>query len=67
MDYALETGMPAAAITDHGVMYGVVDFYQQAKKKGVKPILGCEAYITADHKSRGEGRPSTYKPYGAPG
>lgn len=54
MDYALETGMPAAAITDHGVMYGIIDFYQQAKKKGVKPILGCECYITADRHSRGE-------------
>ena len=35
----------AVAITDHGVMYGVVDFYKEAKKQGVKPIIGCEMYI----------------------
>ncbi len=38
--------VPAVAITDHGVMYGVVPFYQAAKDKGVKPIIGCEVYIT---------------------
>ena len=36
---------PALAITDHGVMYGAIDFYQAAREKGIKPILGCEAYI----------------------
>ncbi len=36
--------MPAVAITDHGVMYGIVEFYQAAKSEGVKPILGCEVY-----------------------
>ena len=40
-----ELGMEAAAITDHGVMYGVVDFYEAAKKEGIKPILGCEVYV----------------------
>lgn len=40
------SGMDAVAITDHGVMYGVVDFYKAAKAHGVKPIIGCEAYIT---------------------
>lgn len=39
-----ELGMEAVAITDHGVMYGVVDFYKEAKKQGIKPILGCEVY-----------------------
>ena len=38
-------GQTAAAITDHGVMYGVIDFYQQAKKAGIKPIIGCEVYV----------------------
>ena len=38
-------GMEAAAITDHGVMYGVVDFYEAAKAEGIKPILGCEVYV----------------------
>ena len=40
-----ELGMDAAAITDHGVMYGVIDFYEEAKKNGIKPILGCEVYV----------------------
>ena len=38
-------GMTAAAITDHGVMYGVIDFYKEAKKQGINPILGCEIYV----------------------
>ena len=41
-----ELGMDAAAITDHGAMYGVIEFYQKAKKAGIKPIIGCEVYIT---------------------
>ncbi len=40
-----ELGMPAVAITDHGVMYGCLKFYQQAMETGVKPILGCELYV----------------------
>lgn len=40
-----EMGMEAVAITDHGSMYGVVEFYKQAKKQGVKPIIGCEVYV----------------------
>ena len=40
-----ELGMPAVAITDHGVMYGCLKFYQQALKMGVKPVLGCEMYV----------------------
>ena len=40
-------GQRACAITDHGVMYGVVDFYNEAKKQGIKPILGCEVYTAA--------------------
>ena len=42
---AQQLGMPALAITDHGVMYGVIDFYQAAKKQGIKPIIGCEVYV----------------------
>ena len=38
-------GQNAVAITDHGVMYGVIDFYKEAKKQGIKPIIGCEVYI----------------------
>jgi DNA polymerase III subunit alpha len=40
-----ELGYPAAALTDHGVTYGLVEFYKAAKKEGIKPILGCEMYI----------------------
>ena len=40
-----ELGMNSAAITDHGVMYGVIDFYKEAKKAGINPILGCEVYV----------------------
>lgn len=40
-----ELGMNSAAITDHGVMYGVIDFYHAAKEAGIKPILGCEVYV----------------------
>ena len=39
---AAELGMDSLAITDHGVMYGVIDFYRAAKDAGIKPILGCE-------------------------
>ncbi len=44
---AKECGMNACAITDHGVMYGAVDFYKACKKAGIKPIIGCEAYVAA--------------------
>ena len=46
MDRAAEDGMPAVAMTDHGVLYGTIDFYKAAKAKGLKPIIGCEAYVT---------------------
>ena len=42
---AKELGMDSIAITDHGAMYGVVEFYQKAKKSGIKPIIGCEIYM----------------------
>lgn len=42
---AAELGMPALALTDHGVMYGVADFYERCKAHGIKPILGVEAYV----------------------
>ncbi len=43
---AKELGMDSMAITDHGVMYGVIDFYKAAKEVGIKPILGCEVYVS---------------------
>ena len=42
---AKELDMPAVAITDHGVMYGVIDFYEQATAQNIKPIIGCEVYV----------------------
>ncbi|MGA6924387.1 MAG: PHP domain-containing protein, partial [Desulfosarcina sp.] len=42
---AKEYGMPAVAITDHGTMFGALDFYQQANAAGIKPIVGCECYV----------------------
>lgn len=44
---AKELGMKAMAITDHGVMYGVIDFYKACKKEGIKPIIGCEVYVAS--------------------
>ena len=54
---ALEAGQNAVAITDHGVMYGVVDFYRACKDAGVKPIVGCEVYVARGsrfEKTRGD-------------
>ena len=45
VERAKELGQEAVAITDHGVMYGVIDFYKAAKEAGVKPIIGCEVYV----------------------
>jgi DNA polymerase III subunit alpha len=51
MDRVAALGQPAVAITDHGGMYGVIDFYNQAKKRGIKPILGVEAYLAPGHRT----------------
>ena len=45
-----ELGMNSAAITDHGVMYGVIDFYKEAQKAGINPILGCEVYVAPNSR-----------------
>ncbi len=52
---AAAEGMPALGMTDHGNMYGVVDFYKQCKEQGIKPIIGTEAYMAHEHRSE---RPS---------
>ena len=50
---AVECKMPAVALTDHGVMYGLIEFYQKARKAGIKPILGVEAYVARNgHKDK---------------
>lgn len=45
MEHVKELGQDAIAITDHGVMYGVIDFYRAAKAAGIKPVIGCEVYV----------------------
>lgn len=59
MDRVSELGMPAVAMTDHGNLYGAIDFYQKAKAKNVNPIIGCEAYLaplSMNHKEEVPGR-----------
>ncbi|MBA3794254.1 MAG: DNA polymerase III subunit alpha, partial [Rubrobacter sp.] len=50
--FAKEQNMPGLALTDHGVMYGAVRFYKEAKDAGIKPLMGCEVYVTADRHDR---------------
>src|SRR5436190_22214459 len=45
IDKAAELKFPAVALTDHGVMYGAIDFYQAAREQDIKPIIGCEVYV----------------------
>src|SRR5207248_1526777 len=53
MKKAAEFKMPAVAITDHGNLFGAIEFYQEAQRAGVKPIIGCEAYVApGSHKDR---------------
>ena len=51
---AKELRMPALAITDHGVMYGAIEFYEKAREAGIKPIIGCEVYLTKNHKEKND-------------
>jgi DNA polymerase-3 subunit alpha len=50
--FAKDQGMPGLALTDHGVMYGAVKFYKEARDAGIKPLMGCEVYVTADRNDR---------------
>lgn len=54
IDRAKDLGMESLALTDHGVMYGAIEFYKKAKKAGIKPIIGCEVYIAKEgmHQKR---------------
>ena len=52
---AKELGMDSLAITDHGVMFGVIDFYRAAKAEGIKPIIGCEVYVAPGSRFEKEG------------
>src|SRR5438045_2131430 len=63
MEKAHELRFPSLAITDHGVLYGAIDFYQQARDKGIKPIIGCEVYVapgTRHEKKTGSGTRDVY-------
>ncbi|MBR6562112.1 MAG: PHP domain-containing protein, partial [Oscillospiraceae bacterium] len=55
LDRVQELGMKHCAVTDHGVMYGVVDFYQQALSRGIHPVIGCEVYICPDMNEKTSG------------
>ncbi len=62
---AAKLGMPAVAMTDHGNLYGAIDFYQAAKKAGVKPIIGCELYVCGEgvaksHRAEVTGKKNNY-------
>src|SRR5882757_9580663 len=55
MELAAEQKMPAVAMTDHGNLFGAVEFYNAAKAKGVHPVIGCEVYVAQqDHKNKSE-------------
>ena len=65
VEKTVELGMPAVALTDHGNMFGAIDFYQAAKKKGIKPIIGEEFYMapgsrTEPESSRANGEDTSY-------
>ncbi len=62
LDLAHKMKMPALAITDHGNMFGAIEFYKKAKKKGIRPIIGCEAYVAPrdmTYKEPIAGKPSS--------
>src|SRR5687768_8500236 len=54
--YAVDNDMPAIAITDHGMMYGCYEFYQQARKAGIKPLIGVEAYVATRTRHQKEAK-----------
>jgi len=52
LDYAKELGMDSVAVTDHGVLYGAIEFYKKAKQKGIKPIIGAELYLAFERMNQ---------------
>ena len=56
MDRAVALGMPAIALTDHGNLFGAIDFYSTAKAKGIKPLVGCELYLVTTSRLEKHGR-----------
>jgi len=61
MDLAAERKMPAVAVTDHGNLFGAVKFYEAARKRGIKPIIGCEVYVAGTN--RFDRSPDSDRPY----
>lgn len=59
IDRVADLGQKSVAITDHGVMYGVVEFYKKAIKKGIKPIIGCEVYVASGDRTNKEKYPNS--------
>lgn len=57
---AVELDMPALALTDHGAMYGAVEFYRAADEQGIKPVIGCEVYFTPESRFKRDGKPHLY-------
>lgn len=57
---AIEFGMPAVAITDHGSMFGAMDLYMEAEQQGIKPIIGCEVYVAPSGRLKKNTRESSY-------
>ena len=63
MERAHDLKFPAMAITDHGAMHGAIDFYKEARSKGIKPIIGCEVYVAPGSrldKKQGSGTRDIY-------
>ena len=60
---AVEFEMPAVALTDHGCMYGIIEFYNCAKKAGIKPLLGCEVYIAPNGRFDKQARKNSDNDY----
>ena len=52
MERTKEFGMPAVTMTDHGNLFGALEFYETAKAYDLKPIIGCEVYLAKDHKKK---------------
>jgi DNA polymerase-3 subunit alpha len=61
MPHVKASGMPAAAITDHGNMFGAVEFYREATRNGIKPIIGCEMYVAPQSRHDKNGRIDDYE------
>jgi DNA polymerase-3 subunit alpha len=59
LDRAREHGQEALGITDHGAMYGAVHFYNKAREKGIKPIVGVEGYMSAGNMEEKQSKPGT--------